>query len=223
MKKALIFGYVVGVLLFSGFARADETQLAIQNISYKEGSWKIEISGPKKNLCIASPRPTLVPSSEAPNTMILEVVAEETGDMCAQAIGGVYSLIADIRVLVQQSGVLVSPHQVYTIKTKGYPFVVTFSGGDVMTLRQPVELTGVLMSTTQGQKAVVTDQNRIVMIDDSQVDSLPFMNKKVSLFGHFGPLQTNEERFVNPFRNQNILPVLPTQRLMVVKILPVTM
>lgn len=225
MKKIILVSYILGVLLFSGFARAESTTtpLAIGHVQYQEGSWQIEISGPLKNFCLSSPHPTLVPSNTQPNTLILKVVATETGDLCAQAIKGSFNLSTDLRLLMQRSGVLVAPHQIYTVKTEGYPFEVSFSGGDVMTISpmgmgQAVQVSGILMTTAQGQVAIITEQNKIVLVDDSQISSAPFMNKKVSLVGRYGPLQSNDERIVNPSRNQNILPVVPTQRLLVERI-----
>lgn len=224
-KKILLIGYVLGVLLFAGFAKAEsQTNLEIRHISYQEGSWMIEVSGDLRNPCLTSPQPTLVPSRNEANTLILQVQATQTGDFCAQAIAGSYHFKVDLRLLMQKAGVLIVPQQTYTVKTEKYPFEVSFKGGDVMSIApmngvgENVTLVGVLTSTSQGQIAVITEQNKIVLLDDSGVDSAPFMNKKVSLVGRYGPLQGNDERSLNPFRNQSTLPILPIHRLMVTEI-----
>ena len=227
MKKLLLVSYIIAVLLFAGFARAEDqlTTLSVSHVKYQEGSWQIEISGPLKNTCLKSPHPTLTPSNTQANTLILKVSAyEKVGNLCAQVIGGAYNLPVDLRLLMQKSGILVSPHQTYTIKTEEYPFEVQFSGGDVMTIQplsttgQIVEVSGILMTTAQGQLALLTQQHKIVLVDSSRVDATPYMNKEVSLVGRFGPLQSSDERMINPSRQQQILPVLPTHRLLVEKI-----
>jgi hypothetical protein len=220
MKNILLAGYVVGALLFSAFARAEQTDLSIQNINYQEGSWQISINGPLKNLCVTSPQAKLIPSDIEANTLILKMVGEQAEDICAQAIVKNYNVKADLRLLMQDSGVLISPHQIYRIKAEGNPFEAEVSGGDVMTLDH-VRLTGILTSTSQGQMAVITDAQQIVLLDDSTVDSDTLMNQRVSITGRFAPQQSNDDSVVNPMRNQRILPIVPPQRLMVLKINPV--
>jgi hypothetical protein len=217
MKRILLLGYIFSVLLISGFARAEEKsqRLMIKDVQYTEGSWNIQVSGPLPNLCVTSPQPTLVADAKRPNLMILQMVGKSTAELCGQAVRGNYSEPVDLRGLMAKSGFRLRPGVTYTIKADGHPFEVSFegplsidsTGGDV------VEVSGLLMKTPQGQLAILTNDQYLVLVDGSLFDCRPFLNTYVSVVGHFGPLQTAGNRMMLPSLDQQ---PRPTNRLMVV-------
>ncbi len=218
MKRILILGYICSVLVFSGFARASEkdTQVPIQKINYEEGNWVIQILGNLPNPCVTSPQPTLNQSADRPNTLILSMVGKSSGDICIQPIGGRYDVPVDLRQLVRKSRFDLQPGVTYTIRTENYPFEVSFEGPNkVAAIKGVVELTGMLMKTRLGEIGLFTNDNRLVLVDGRLVDCSSYINKQVSVVGHFGPLQTAGTRMMLPSRDQ--LPRL-AQRLTIVEI-----
>lgn len=218
MKKFLILGYICSVLMVSGFARADEAQesLPIRKVTTQEGSWVVQIQGIRPNLCVSSPQPTLVQNAERPDVLILRMIATSTGDFCAQAVAGFYDVTVDLRRLVRQSKVEIKPGATYTIETDGYPFKRSFDTPVYLMAREGVvALSGVLMRSRIGELAMMTDDQRLVLIDSKLVDVTSYINKHVSVVGHFGPLQTAGARLMLPSRDQ--LPRL-AQRLTIVEI-----
>jgi hypothetical protein len=218
MKRLLIFGYICGVLLVSGFARADEGQesLPIRKVTSQEGSWVVQIQGIRPNLCVTSPHPTLVQSAERPDILTLKMMAESNGDFCAQAVAGFYDVSVDLRRLVRQSKVQLLPGVTYTIETEGYPIKRSFDTPIYLMSREGVvEVSGMLMRSRVGELALMTDEKRLILVDPRLVDVTDYINKHVSVVGHFGPLQTAGSRMMLPSRDQ--LPRL-TQRLTIVEI-----
>ncbi len=219
MKKLFVLTYIIAVLLFAGFARAEDlrrTQLQILNIAENDNSrWTVHITGPLKNLCVRSPEAVLVQSEREPHVFILKVTARVTGELCAQAIAGPYSLKPDLRVLLQQTGAELVPNHVYMIKADGYPFEMQFTGADALVS----QIDGILTADLDGQPAIITENSEVVLIDDSLVDLQNFMNRNVSLIGLYGPLQ-DDQGSVDPSNNRRTLPVLPTHGLTVIEIQP---
>jgi hypothetical protein len=218
MKRILIVGYIFSVLLVSGFARAAENShpLLIKDVKYKEGSWKIQVSGPLPNLCVSSPQPTLSKEDANPNVMILQMVGKSTAELCGQAVRGSYNELIDLRGLMARSGIRLRPGVRYTIKADGHPFEVSFEGPlDINSTGGVVEVSGLLMKTPTGQMAILTNEQYLVLVDGSLFDCRPFLNTYVSVVGHFGPLQTADNRMMLPSLDQQ---PRPTNRLKVVNI-----
>ena len=132
MKKILIIAYVLSTLLISGFARANETRrVSIQNIVYKEGSWKIGVTGLLSTPCLSNPFAHLSESGKN-NVFVMSMVAEQKGDICMAVIGNAYTAKVDLRKLVIDSGIQLEADQVYTIRADGYDFEVSFTGQDLL-------------------------------------------------------------------------------------------
>ena len=218
MKRLLILGYICSVLLVSGFARADENlrNVSISNINYQEGDWRIQVQGHLPNSCVTSPQPTLTQSETQPNTLIFSMVAKSSGSMCVERLGNFYDIPVDLRQLVKASHVELLPGVTYTIKTEHYPFEVSFEGPVKPNVRKGVvHVSGILMKARIGELGLLTDDKRLLLVDSSLVDCSSYINKHVSVVGHFGPLQTAGTRMLLPSRDQ--LPRL-AQRLTIVEI-----
>lgn len=133
------------VLSANAFAFATTQSVGIKQVTYQNGSWMIGLTGQLSNGCLSAPRPSAVPHPEKKNTLVLQIVARKGGDMCPLVVRAPFQLKADIRLLVQQSGIEIDPEQIYTMIAPGTDFSVSFSGADVLDFGSvPVPATSVL-------------------------------------------------------------------------------
>lgn len=203
IKKILLFSYISSVLLFSGFARAEEQTLDIQKINYEKGSWVIEVHGLLPNLCVGWPEAALEISPDAPQTFILKMVATAPQDLCGQAVRGPYKVTVDLRRLIAQSKFKIEPGVTYTIKAENYPFELSFEGP--LRIHSPsgaVEISGVLVPVHSGGLALLTDTHKLVLVDGGVIDYRPFLNTHVFIVGRFGPLPWSDIQSMQPSHNQ---------------------
>lgn len=221
MKRTIIFLYVIGVLIASSVARAEGqmANLPISNVLYNDGSWQVAVQGPLSNPCITSPKATLEINKSRKLTFNLRVIGVQSGDFCAQVIRENYKVEADLRDLVAKTGIRIIPGATYTVISDSASFEVQFKGSDLLSsASDQVRVSGTLFAQQDGQLAIMTSDQTVVLVDSEKVqDGQLYINKNVSVEGKVGPLQTSDERYVSPSRNQQIQPVV---RLMVVKIQP---
>lgn len=172
---------IFGIVSSANAADITLKSLKISSVAYQEGSWQIAITGNRPNVC-TSPHAALVPGPG--NTFALQVLGSSTADMCIQLMPGPYSIKADIRALVQKTGVKIDPNAVYTIT--GPNFSVTFNGSDITSYtRSMIQMEGILMEARNGQRALLTDnQKHLVLVDDSLIEnSAELVNKHVLITG----------------------------------------
>lgn len=218
MKALLTIISLVSVLGGTSIANAAApgTQtLPISQVLYQEGSWEITVIGRLSNGCLSSPRPFLVPSPGKRNTFDLQVVAVKTGEMCAMVVSGPFAEKADLRALVQKTGIAISADQEYTVVANGTTFSVTFKGSDVLAYKVQSKVEGTLLSARTGQLALVTAEQRMVLIDDSLVNAHAYINQQVIVTGHLAHV-SRDPRQISPM--VRLQPSLPLQRLVVTSI-----
>lgn len=211
---------LISVLMFAASLSANAAALSTQTVSikqvvYQEGSWEITVIGQLSNGCLSAPRPVLVPHPQLKNTFELQVHVVKSGEMCAMVVRGPFAEKADLRALVQKTGAPINPEQVYTIYAEGTNFSASFKGRDVLAYKPQASIEGTLLSARNGQLAVMTDEQRLVLLDDSMVSARGFVNQQVVVTGHMVRVSHNP-RQVAPM--VHIQPSLPLNRMVVLSI-----
>ncbi len=142
MKYIIYTLYVVTVLLFSGFARANtlmslvnadeqfRSPATIYNVGVDHQTLDLEISGYVPTPCYQEPSAVLIQDKNDPSTLILRLVSPIPTAFCIQRIKD-FSTIVSLRQLAQASQLPLEDKANYVVKTEGFDFSLPVSGQDL--------------------------------------------------------------------------------------------
>lgn len=181
MKNALLISYILFVMFVSGTTRADEvTSLPIQEVNYKEDSFILRAMGPITNSCVGSPLPQIRPGDQV-NDVVLHMISPHKSGVCMQVVRGIYDVSFDIRQTLAASGLKIDRNQSYRIRVPKLGFEIIIHGRDINPSvdSSTVKVSGMLMRSPNGQYAILTDEQRLMIVENKDIDFQPYTNRKV--------------------------------------------
>lgn len=174
-------------LMASATARADyahEVSLPISSIYFNDGSWQIKIQGPLANPCLSNPSIDISHSDAEPQTLVFQVVAKRTTDICMQVIRGGYQLSVDLKEALAAHNLNLEPGKNYVLKAEKHAFEMLFSADDVLQVRpQMIPITrviGQIHEAHNGSWSVLTQDHKLISVRMA-VNPKEYVNQTVSI------------------------------------------
>lgn len=198
LGRVLFVLYVTAVLLISGFAKAETSQMVpapkivelnSQVVSFNESNYLVRMTGLLTNGCAVAPYPVLRPSTQDSSTYVLTVVAKMNSNMmCPQVFGRKYDLSFDLRSLFYKWAPA-KIHSVRMIVSADKKFVLPIDGAGMISAFPFAETQarGLLVPMSENQWGVLTDKDTVVALKAVGVDFEDYKNKVVVVTGHAFP------------------------------------
>ena len=145
MKYIIYTFYVVTVLLFSGFARANtlmamvkadeqfRSPATIDSVGFADPNHQtldLQITGYVPNPCYLNPSAILIMDKNDPNTLIIRLISPIPTTFCIQRIKD-FSTIVSLPQLAQASQLPLEDKAIYVVKTEGFDYSLQVSGQDL--------------------------------------------------------------------------------------------
>ena len=129
--KALILVYAIGVLLFAGFARAEDSPARIHQVGVDLKTLSLHIEGQLPNPCYPEPSAVLTSDKQHSNILILRLSSPSPQNFCVTKIKEFFKTVK-LSEVARDSRLALDDKTVYEIRTEGHPFSMQVSGSELV-------------------------------------------------------------------------------------------
>ncbi len=142
MKVLIYTVYVVAVLTFSAFARAEmsmpfskvlpkQSSVKVTDVALDEANLDLAIDGKLPNPCYAQPFASVVQDHQNPGVLRLRLTSPIPTVTCPSRIQD-YSMVVNLPVLVQNARLVIEPNAEYVVQIEGYKYEVQVLGAELL-------------------------------------------------------------------------------------------
>lgn len=143
MKSTICSLYILSVLLFSAFARAemampfaviseDDTAVYDVEVTRAEGPFALQITGFLSNPCVKKPTAHLIQNPENPSHLMIRLSApSHNNGMCILPMQG-FMTVVDLPEAAQRSEVYIDDTHDYVVTVEGADFQMEIPGQELL-------------------------------------------------------------------------------------------
>lgn len=145
MKAIIYAAYVLVVLMFSAFAKADVTlplsqilvadgpqaNVKVTDIAYDSSNLEVQVSGFLPNPCYRVPVAQVVVDSNDPQVLQVQMTSPVPTSICPASILG-YQTTVSLPTLVQSSGIPLQSSEMYRVRFGDYTMEMNVTGEELL-------------------------------------------------------------------------------------------
>lgn len=191
VSKLLLIGYILSVLLFSGFSRAEDLRdpstasqlvpVKIDKAEFSKETYLLRLSGKRGTPCISLPTPVLVANQEKVNSFRLVAQSVSENSLCIQVLSP-YQLVFDLRSLFQNTQFIAD--QPVTIEIDGTKDILEVPGNALSSAFPLYNATYFGTLTMEGSNLFLLEvSGKKIALMSVGIDTKAFLNQRVEVHG----------------------------------------